>query len=47
LTVAKVIASMVGREVGDIFPLSQHEFGETVLEIKNLTAFEAETNKNS
>jgi D-xylose transport system ATP-binding protein len=45
LTVAKVIASMVGREVGDIFPLSQHEFGETVLEIKNLTAFEAETNK--
>jgi D-xylose transport system ATP-binding protein len=36
---------MVGREVGDIFPTSQHEFGETALEIKNLTAFEAETNK--
>jgi D-xylose transport system ATP-binding protein len=45
LTVEKVIALMVGREVGDIFPSSQHEFGETVLEIKNLTAFEAETNK--
>ncbi len=45
LSVAKVIALMVGREVGDIFPLSRHEFGETVLEIKNLTAFEAETNK--
>jgi len=45
LTIEKVIASMVGREVGDIFPTTTHEFGETVLEIKNLTAFEAETNK--
>jgi D-xylose transport system ATP-binding protein len=36
---------MVGREVGDIFPASQHEFGETALEIKNLTAYEAETGK--
>jgi D-xylose transport system ATP-binding protein len=38
----KVIAAMVGREVGDIFPLSNHEFGETVLEVKNLTTFEVE-----
>jgi D-xylose transport system ATP-binding protein len=45
LTVEKVIAKMVGREVGDIFPSSQHEFGETILEIKNLTAYETETNK--
>ncbi len=45
LTIEKVIALMVGRDVGDIFPISQHEFGETVLDVKNLTAFEAETNK--
>ncbi|MCU1288512.1 MAG: xylose transporter ATP-binding protein [Acidobacteria bacterium] len=45
LTVQTVIAKMVGREVGDIFPASSHEFGETALEIKNLTAYEAETNK--
>ncbi len=45
LTIEKVIALMVGREVGDIFPTSQHEFGEAILEVKNLTAFEAETNK--
>jgi D-xylose transport system ATP-binding protein len=45
LTIEKVIAKMVGREVGDIFPASQHEFGETALEIKNLTAYEVETNK--
>jgi len=45
LSVEKVIAQMVGREVGDIFPASRHEFGETVLEIKNLTAYESETNK--
>ncbi len=44
LTVEGVIAKMVGREVGDIFPTSQHEFGETALEIKNLTAYEAQTN---
>ena len=29
LTKAKVIALMVGREVGDIFPVMSHEFGET------------------
>jgi len=45
LTIGQVIAQMVGREVGDIFPKSAHEFGEAALEIKNLTAFEAETDK--
>ena len=35
----KVIAAMVGREVGDIFPKPEHEFGPTVLEVKNLTAY--------
>lgn len=45
LTIEKVIAQMVGRAVGDIFPKTEHEFGETALEIRNLTAFENETNK--
>ena len=40
LTKDKVIALMVGREVGDIFPARAHEFGETVLEVKNLNAFD-------
>jgi len=40
LTKDKVIALMVGREVGDIFPKTSHEFGETVLEIKNLNAYD-------
>ncbi len=44
-TVEKVIAQMVGREVGDVFPKSEHEMGEVALEVKNLTAYEAETNK--
>ncbi len=38
LTKDKVIALMVGREVGDIFPSISHEFGETALEVKGLTA---------
>ena len=45
LTVEKIIAQMVGREVGDVFPKVAHEFGETVLEVKNLTSFDGETNK--
>ncbi|MEZ5308852.1 MAG: xylose ABC transporter ATP-binding protein [Pyrinomonadaceae bacterium] len=36
----EVIALMVGREVGDIFPESHHEFGETVLKVNGLTAFD-------
>lgn len=39
LTKDKVIALMVGREVGDIFPVSEHKMGETVLEVRGLTAY--------
>lgn len=39
LTKDKVIELMVGREVGNIFPECHHDFGETVLEVKNLTAY--------
>ena len=42
LTKEKVISLMVGRDVGDIFPKQTHEFGEKVLEVKNLTAFDTE-----
>ena len=34
----KVIAAMVGREVENIFPVVKHQHGETVLEVKNLSA---------
>jgi D-xylose transport system ATP-binding protein len=33
----RVIARMVGREVGDIFPEPKHERGAAVLEVRNLT----------
>ncbi len=36
----KVIALMVGREVGDIFPETTHDFGEIALEVKNITAYD-------
>ena len=39
LTKDKVIELMVGREVGNIFPEPDHERGEVVLEVKNLTAY--------
>jgi D-xylose transport system ATP-binding protein len=39
LTKDEVIALMVGREVGDIFPKTNHEFGAVALEVKNLSAF--------
>ncbi len=42
LTIEKIIALMVGREVGDIFPKTAHEFGETALEVKNLTVFDTD-----
>lgn len=35
----KVIAAMVGREVGNIFPEVVHPHGETALRVKNLTAY--------
>ncbi len=34
----KVIAAMVGREVENIFPVVKHQHGETILEVKNLSA---------
>ena len=40
LTKDKIISLMVGREVGDIFPETTHDFGETALEVKNLTAYD-------
>lgn len=36
----KVIALMVGREVGDIFPKTTHNFGEIALEVRDITAFD-------
>ncbi|MFN6962513.1 MAG: xylose ABC transporter ATP-binding protein [Pyrinomonadaceae bacterium] len=36
---AKVIAAMVGREVGDIFPKVEHEFGEVALSVSGVTAY--------
>jgi D-xylose transport system ATP-binding protein len=33
----RVIALMVGREVGDIFPDAVHERGDTVFEVRNMT----------
>lgn len=34
---ARVIARMVGREVGDIFPQASHEHGDFVFEARNIT----------
>jgi ABC-type sugar transport system ATPase subunit len=34
---SRVIARMVGREVGDIFPKPDHERGEVALEVRNLS----------
>lgn len=39
MTREKVIAAMVGREVGDIFPKPKHELGNVVLEVRNLSAY--------
>jgi D-xylose transport system ATP-binding protein len=33
----KVIAAMVGREVGDIFPTPDHELGSVAVEVRNLS----------
>lgn len=42
LTKDKVIAAMVGREVGDIFPKPHHEFGAVALEVADLTVYSAD-----
>ena len=39
LTKEDVIRSMVGREVGDIFPASDHQRGDVALEVRGLTAY--------
>jgi len=39
LTKAQVIAAMVGREVGDIFPKTEHKFGDIALSVEHLTAY--------
>ena len=39
LTKDKVIAAMVGREVGNIFPEAKHKFGDVALEIRGLTVY--------
>ncbi|MGB5012983.1 MAG: ATP-binding cassette domain-containing protein, partial [Pyrinomonadaceae bacterium] len=39
LTKDKVISAMVGREVGDIFPKPEHEFGETAFAVSGLTVY--------
>jgi len=36
---AGVIAAMVGREVGDIFPKVEHQFGDVALTVEHLTAY--------
>lgn len=40
LTKDRVIAMMVGREVGDIFPVPDHDLGEIALEARNLTTYD-------
>jgi ABC-type sugar transport system ATPase subunit len=37
LDVARVIARMVGREVGDIFPQADHPHGDVVFEVRKMT----------
>jgi D-xylose transport system ATP-binding protein len=39
LTKDKVIAEMVGRDVGDIFPSERHQMGETALEASGVTVY--------
>jgi D-xylose transport system ATP-binding protein len=39
LTKEKVISAMVGREVGDIFPVGEHEFGSIALEVSGLNVY--------
>ncbi|MWL34934.1 D-xylose ABC transporter ATP-binding protein, partial [Escherichia coli] len=34
-----IIAMMVGRELTELYPQEPHEIGETLLEVKNLTAW--------
>ncbi len=42
LTKNRVISLMVGREAEEVFPKISHSFGDIVLEVKNLTAYDEE-----
>lgn len=41
LTRERVIAEMVGRDVGEIFPAAEHEFGPVALEVAGVSAYSA------
>jgi D-xylose transport system ATP-binding protein len=43
MTKATVIAAMVGREVGNIFPKVDHDFGDVALTVEHLTTFSIDT----
>ncbi|MGI8811194.1 MAG: xylose ABC transporter ATP-binding protein [Pyrinomonadaceae bacterium] len=43
MTRENVIAAMVGREVGNIFPKREHEFGQIALEINNLNVYSTDS----
>ncbi len=40
LNVERIIAMMVGREIGDLYPREPHEIGEVVLEASHITCFD-------
>ena len=44
-TESQVIARMVGREVGDIFPVVAHEKGQVVFEVNNITVTDPDVHK--
>ncbi len=41
----QVIAAMVGREVGDIFPKPHHELGEVALSVENITTIDPDSGR--
>ena len=43
---AQVIARMVGREVGDIFPKADHQRGEIIFEARNITVEDPTVREN-
>jgi D-xylose transport system ATP-binding protein len=45
LTKDKVISAMVGRDVGDIFPKTDHALGETALDVKGLTVYSTDDSR--
>lgn len=45
MTKNDVIAAMVGREVGEIFPKPHHELGDVALSAENITAVAADTGR--